>query len=763
MMKSLKSLYATAYPVVMSVLASAWQSWKRHWLKNILSAAVMLVLMIVTATLIQKAWDSRDIGSDSWFAWLSGPHVEDNPRGTSLPPAASTDELGDPAPQAVVHLPQGWSVAQSMWFYNISQGSDLMPYDFFLALEQTGSAEPFRDNQNMNHYRYLTQIPTVSNPDGLPVGFVKDRYAGKSYMGFTCAACHTGQIDYTNPVTHTTTAIRVDGAPAMADMDTFLYDLGLATCKVIDPGPAHDRFVQKVLSYHHYSNEKEVSADLAQTCQSLVLYNVINHSDTAYGYARLDAFGRIYNRVLQNVYTLPELKSTFTEISDDLKDVDYAKDGLHPDARQNNPGYRAAVLADIDIDPRTKRQKTTRENLTDELTKASVLCDDPSDPKNCHSLFIDRTFNSPDAPVSYPFLWDIPQHDYVQWNGIGSNAGLGPLGRNTGEVIGVFATLDWEQKPGTSISSFISGQGIHATHTSFGSSIKMQNLRLIEDQLRDLQSPLWNDAANVLGAVDEKKVKRGQVLYEERCISCHARLQRDDPTRRVVASMESVDKVGTDPVMASNAATRTGYSGILRNEYVSIGPGDLLVSERAPVAAILTKATFSVVATPEHEINVFARAYNWLYYLLASKFGNEIQPSLKQGEYTPDTSAAPVASLSAYKGRPLNGIWATAPYLHNGSVPTLYDLLLPSRADVESCKPATDKPCTPPRDGLYRPDTFLVGTRQFDTHKVGFLTSGYKGFLFDTSIPGNANTGHNYGTDLSDADRYALVEYLKTL
>src|SRR2546423_14037699 len=84
-----------------------------------------------------------------------------------------------------------------------------------------------------------------------------------------------------------------------------------------------------------------------------------------------------------------------------------------------------------------------------------------------------------------------------------------------------------------------------------------------------------------------------------------------------------------------------------------------------------------------------------------------------------------------YKFRPLNAIWATAPYLHNGSVPTLYDLLLP------------------PSD---RPTSFYVGTREFDPVKVGFKTeqSAENGFLFRVfddqgkPIQGNLNSGHDY-------------------
>ena len=75
----------------------------------------------------------------------------------------------------------------------------------------------------------------------------------------------------------------------------------------------------------------------------------------------------------------------------------------------------------------------------------------------------DTIFNQPNAPVSYPFLWDIPQNDYVQWNGLGANGGLGPVGRNTGEVIGVFGTLDWEAKRGYSIAAVLGGQGLKGT------------------------------------------------------------------------------------------------------------------------------------------------------------------------------------------------------------------------------------------------------------------------------------------------------------
>ena len=57
-----------------------------------------------------------------------------------------------------------------MWFYNTTQGSDLLPYDFFMALEKPGTYELFRSDDNLNYYRYLPQQATLSDPDALPVG-----------------------------------------------------------------------------------------------------------------------------------------------------------------------------------------------------------------------------------------------------------------------------------------------------------------------------------------------------------------------------------------------------------------------------------------------------------------------------------------------------------------------------------------------------------------------------------------------------------------
>jgi mono/diheme cytochrome c family protein len=111
---------------------------------------------------------------------------------------------------------------------------------------------------------------------------------------------------------------------------------------------------------------------------------------------------------------------------------------------------------------------------------------------------------------------------------------------------------------------------------------------------------------------------------------------------------------------------------------------------------------------------------------------------------------------SGYQAPPLDGVWATAPYLHNGSVPTLYDML----------------------NSKTRPKLFTRSYRtdeaSYDKAKVGWkvqlldeapkdATPYERRRVYDTTQPGRGNQGHTFGDDLTEAERWAVVEYLKSL
>lgn len=103
-------------------------------------------------------------------------------------------------------------------------------------------------------------------------------------------------------------------------------------------------------------------------------------------------------------------------------------------------------------------------------------------------------------------------------------------------------------------------------------------------------------------------------------------------------------------------------------------------------------------------------------------------------------------STGGYVALALDGVWARAPYLHNGSVPTLRHLL------------------TRPED---RPKVFYRGYDVYDPANVGFVSDipsrgGRQYWRYDTGVTGNGNAGHRYGVDLPAAEKDALIEYLKT-
>ena len=342
-----------------------------------------------------------------------------------------------------------------------------------------------------------------------------------------------------------------------------------------------------------------------------------------------------------------------------------------------------------------------------------------------------NNFNPPDAPVSYPYLWDTPQHDYVEWDGSQSNSNVGALARNIGEVIGVFGEVNTKPKKWL---FFING--------GYESSIQARNLRKLERTISKLYSPLWPE---IFPPIDQKLAKRGRQLYKQYCSACHVDINRTDPERKIRVRMSTLDTIKTDPVMAQNVLNLTGKTGIFEGKKRFYIGGDVMGDE-APALFIVNNVMVGVLKN------------NPLQTLLAKRDAKKMghpdvihPPKYVNGEIIAHGQEVSERALLAYKARPLNGIWAGGPYLHNGSVPNLYQLLLPAAE---------------------RDKSFYIGSWEFDPVNVGYVSTQTPGsFLFDSSLKGNSNAGHEYGTGagynglapLTDEDRWALVEYMKTL
>ena len=596
-----------------------------------------------------------------------------------------------------VLVPQNLTCQERQEYWYTDQGSQIVPYAWFLHLEQAGSTARFADPANMDRYRYLPQRPTPLNPDALPIGFTKGTarnnaaYGAMSgeWLGLTCAACHTGQVEFQG------TKYLIDGAPAMADFETLFVDLATALAATAEDDAKFERFAGLVLAdpatrTRDAATLRRQLRDMAKLRADWNARNRGTDESGPYGHARLDALGAIFNEVAATGLGVPE------------------------NVRPAN------------------------------------------------------------APVSYPFVWDTPQHDKVQWNGSVANAGLGSLARNVGEVLGVFGTLD------------IRGRRPFFARLGHETSVDIKGLGRLEELVWKLQSPRWEDTG--LPPIDRGLAARGRADFEEFCASCHRDIDRADPNRRVTAVMIPVfnpkdpddpDALGTDPTTALNfvepgpGQRRNGRSltGRYKRYLRLLSDGQTFPKaeqEATPAAAMLgfavsgsivnllvddPSATIRAlkVGQPEDGAAAVDRANRYIKDDVeteeAAAFLTEVSGEtpaafgmVEGGKCVPD------GRLICYKARPLNGIWATAPYLHNGSVRTMRELLLP--ADQ-------------------RETTFRVGSREFDPADMGFINDGAS--VLDTSRPGNSNAGHDgpiYGNAELAADparMEALLEYLKTL
>ena len=294
------------------------------------------------------------------------------------------------ADEAVV-IDQGWSTKQKVEWYTLTQGSRLLPLAWFRALEQPGSNKLFLDRAYIESFRYL---PHASAGAGrLPVGFTIDtqddsdlgithlrwkekQSSREAWMGLNCSACHTSEITFKGK------RMRIEGGATLADAQRFIDELNRALAETRDNAEKQDRFAKIVLKGADTpTNRAMLKKELERYVAWQQKLEKANATPLRYGFARLDAFGFIFNKILA-------------------------------------------------------------------LTEAS-----------------DQHVNPSDAPVSYPFLWNIHQFDKVQWNGIAESKLIGPtydigaLGRNVGEVIGVFADVKLERFP--ALDGYTSSANVH--------------------------------------------------------------------------------------------------------------------------------------------------------------------------------------------------------------------------------------------------------------------------------------------------------------
>jgi hypothetical protein len=308
-----------------------------------------------------------------------------------------------------------------------------------------------------------------------------------------------------------------------------------------------------------------------------------------------------------------------------------------------------------------------------------------------------RNLRPQDAPVSFPHMWGLKNTAWLQW---GANINS-VMERNIGQTLGVGARFD----------------------SNFVTTSRLDNLNVLEKRVYKLTPPEWPE--DLLGPVDRARADRGKPLYDKLCSNCHERPFAVSPTGLVTYQLFRLNEVGTSPVVATNF------------DRTVITPK----GERR-----LADAAFEAIEAIKQQ---YYKTHNISPEMQAEWEGRDMRPqaaafrsTLADSDKYPDTKGGRV-----YPAKPLAGIWATAPYLNNGSVANMWDLL------------------TRPEN---RPKTFTVGSREYDTKMLGYRStpdapSAGPLFVFDATKPGNSNAGHVYGMQLSDDDKWALIEYMKVM
>jgi len=254
---------------------------------------------------------------------------------------------------------------------------------------------------------------------------------------------------------------------------------------------------------------------------------------------------------------------------------------------------------------------------------------------------------------------------------------------------------------------------MYGPEATYGTSVKIDSVRALEYAFYKVAPPAWPaDAPR-----DAAKAARGQQVYVAKCAGCHEpKVERD----LYVSKLVPADVVGTDRNYAAE------YEDVVETPEGRIKMSDLM------------EKVVSRVKAKHYAEGGVSRAHQLVQ---EDVYDAALNPRGRR-------SAPDYRSTLAYQARPLDGVWATAPFLHNGSVPTLEALLSPEK----------------------RPAKFYVGHSEFDMVKVGILPLDRPRpeigatFLLDTALPGNSNRGHegpDYGTTLPADDKVALIEFLK--
>jgi hypothetical protein len=657
---------------------------------------------------------------------------------------------------------QGWTDQDRSRFYHHPQGSAQvmlarLRYSWFVNLEVPIGREHFAAPENLARFGFLTdQQPDPRwNPGNLPVGFTKyyDDRAGAELLDFTCSLCHTGELRYHG------TAVRILGGQAMhavtdikpgqfqASLMSALLATYLSPWKferfaraVIDPGATGDDDAFRAARRKLHGQLGETIRELLADAWADLRYG---NYPVFEGYGRTDATQRIANTVFgrhisPDNYRPATAPVNYPQLWDIGKFnwVQWEGYASQPMARNVNESLGVGARLELfdeygmPLPPALRYETSVEPDHLHAIERTLARLEAPKWPESLfgsidmekarrgRALF-DVNCRHCHGPHVTPA--NVPPESYSN----DPNVAV-PLRFHADGT----CTLTVNSRPaGTSASKTPAAE-------------RTRDVRLTPQQCLNLQNP--QRVADIDGRAVFKLDDDGNVIG----LACDPAVEncegRPDHVPEWRVALLPIRDVGTDRNAALNFAWNTYDAS--RLGWTPDELRDLCLADDA-VKNIDPGHISAVVGLNIMSLSIARR------YFRRHPPADAAELRRFMGYGILDFPRTDPARLENYKSRPLHGIWATPPFLHNGSVRTIYQLLSPQDQ---------------------RERSFWSGTREYDPVNLGYRNLDVPGAVrYDTRGPGNANIGHEFrqgcqkngviGRYLEPDERLAIMEYLKVM
>lgn len=684
------------------------------------------------------------------------------------------------------YLDQGWGATadspdRQTYYYtpqgtSMPQGALVTPlrYAWFTSLEMPFGSERFAEPEHLRRYRFIVDPQaTPRNPDRLPVGFTRhfDTTLGQYVLDITCAACHTGEIHAHKD--GRTVAIRIDGGQAMhafTNMQRGAFGPTLVASMLATwANPAKfDRFARKVIGQRYPDGKSALRGELWDTIVAFATQGQNSPLRHLYpvqeGFGRTDALGRIANTVFGDHLSSGNYQDATAPVS-----YPYVWNIWKFDWVQYNGSVKQPLAR----------------NIGEALGVGAVirLTDDYGNPLPPEQRFT----SSVDIAHLDTIEHTLQKLTPPRWP---ENL-LGPVDRTLAErgkaLFDAHCVQCHGPHPADRARQLASAPGKPSPDTEW--MIEVVPVEHIGTDASEANGFLARRYDLTKAGLTREEVERVLRPLLVRNLARDARWRLDETIagRRAAgqdaAALEAARATYPDPdVDATPSIPRESFAAIA----TALGGADALRAIPAThgwscdlpcqTRALLVDATEGVAQIDAQlgKLDVArlteGEGLNVLGLMIKAKYFADRGIAYARQQCLEGFGILDLPQqIAGYKPRPLEGVWATPPFLHNGSVPNLYEMLLPP--DQRSAR-------------------FFVGRRDFDAKRVGYVdvpadASEADGFWLDTSKDGNRNTGHAFtatpqqldaaradpkahplpsgviGPLLSDDERWAIVEYLK--